>query len=270
MGPMETLTECIDSLEFDGSPDEIDKHKKIYTYIEEHFVSSAKGPPPLDVVVYAARNILLPTVIIDQIPDLLDLLSTVETHRKHIVLKADDALAFHAYWKNENVDESVLLAAEEHRFVGSIVADNTAMRDSYKSVISALCQMDIYHLWTRIEPSIAKLAVRMNEYYPPSNKKYQRQPALLFHADLSTAERADIEVACRETVEFFQQSLSWALSHADPGQPLSECFQSDKFANFCRPDSVKFAVDGAAEYLTRVQEDFHKFEQIFKNSLTTV
>ncbi len=188
----------------------------------------------MDVVVYAARNILLPTVIIDQIPDLLDLLSTVETHRKHIVLKADDALAFHAYWKNENVDESVLLTAEEHRFVGSIVADNTAMRDSYKSVISALCQMvsshninivtmrnvflqDIYHLWTRIEPSIAKLAVRMNEYYPPSNKKYQRQPALLFHADLSTAERADIEVACREIVEFFQQSLSWALSHADPG-----------------------------------------------------
>lgn len=203
-------------------------------YIEQHFVASAKGPPPLDVIVYAARNILFPTLNNDQIPDLLDLLSTVETYRKHIVLKADDALAFHAYWKNENVDESVLLTAEEHRFIGSIVADSMIMRDSYKSVISALCQMvsshhinmvtmghgllqDIYHLWTRIEPSIAKLAIRMNEYYPPSNKKYQRQPALLFHSDLSMMERADIEVTCRETIEFFQQSLSWSLSHADPG-----------------------------------------------------
>ncbi|KAF9501791.1 hypothetical protein BDN71DRAFT_1438486 [Pleurotus eryngii] len=270
MGAMETLTECINSLKFDGSPDEKNKHKKIYTYIEQHFVASAKGPPPLDVLIYASRNILFPTLNIDQMSDLLDLLSTVETHRRHIVLKADDALAFHAHWKNENVEESVLLTAEEYHFVGSIVVENSAMRDSYKSVISALCQMDIYHLWTRPEPSIAKLAVRMNEYYPPSNKNYQRQPALLFHADLSATERADIEVTCRETVEFFQQSLSWALSHADPGQQLSECFQSDKFANICRPDSVKFAVDGAAAYLTRVQEDFHKFERIFKNGSTTV
>ena len=102
--------------------------------------ASSTTPPSL--VFYAARNILSPSFIIGQIPDLLDLLAVVETFRRFAALKSDAALEWQKYYEHEKShgrEEDVrLLAANEVRALRRFVVQKDAQRREYIVLIRCL------------------------------------------------------------------------------------------------------------------------------------
>ncbi|KAJ8508874.1 hypothetical protein ONZ45_g8899 [Pleurotus djamor] len=263
---MDELSECIQQVKYDGSEDDVLGHRAIFTHVESQFINSPKRRhecPPLNVILYAARNIMLPAINMPQIPDLLDLVTIVEYHRQEAHSKVGEALTFNAHWRSMGEPEEDLLNEEEEDFMEALMVEDGDMRESYLAVIQGLIQLDVHHLWTSEAPSIAKLAVRMNEYFPPTNEKYRREPSLLFHSDLNEEERMLIEGLGRNTMVVMKQTLDWAVSRIAPGQSIASVFQSEEFAQVGRPDAIDTGIPSSLEWLERVEQNIQKLEVIF-------
>lgn len=100
-------------------------------------------PPPL--VFYGARNILSPSFIIGQIPDLLNLLATIETFRRFAVLKSAEALEWQKYYEREKTygraEDVRLLAANEVRALRRFLDKKDAQRREYVVLVRSLIQL---------------------------------------------------------------------------------------------------------------------------------
>lgn len=105
--------------------------------------SSTSLPPSL--VFYAARNILLPSLIIGQIPDLLDLLTTVETFRRYALEKSSEALEWQIYYEREQNDgrkQNVrLLTPIEVCTLQGFLERSDAQRREYVALVRILIQL---------------------------------------------------------------------------------------------------------------------------------
>jgi hypothetical protein len=105
--------------------------------------ASSTVPPAL--VFYAARNILSPSFIIGQIPDLLNLLAAIETFRRFAVLKSDEAFEWQKYYEHEKAcgrAEGVrLLAANEARALRRFLDKKDAQRREYIVLVRSLIQL---------------------------------------------------------------------------------------------------------------------------------
>lgn len=91
--------------------------------------------PSLQPVAFAIRHILKPSLIFDQIPDLLDLLTTVETLRKIAVAKAGDALTWNTFYK-KRTEQATVLTDKEEAAVQKIVDEDEDMRSIYIKILS--------------------------------------------------------------------------------------------------------------------------------------
>lgn len=116
-----------------GTPDRIDG-----------LTASPDASPtiPPSLVFYAARNILLPSFILGQIPDLLNLLAAIETFRRFAALKADEALEWQKYYEREKThgrrEDVRLLAAKEVRTLQRLVVQKDAQRREYIVLVRSL------------------------------------------------------------------------------------------------------------------------------------
>lgn len=99
----------------------------------------ADGQASPSVVFYAIRNILRPSFILGQIPDLLDLLAIVDTFRRHAVEVSAAALTWQEYYTKEPSPNMRLLTGNELRRIEGYVAEDKQDRLLYILLIKNMC-----------------------------------------------------------------------------------------------------------------------------------
>lgn len=160
---MNKLKELVSSIDF-NQPYNAKGHRGIYGFVHPPLLptfdidhhppsdhvnrlpsSDASSTLPPSLVFYVARNILLPSFIIGQIPDLLNLLALIETFRRFAALKSDEALEWQKYYEGEKThgcDEDVrLLAANEVRTLRRFLDRKDAQRWEYIVLVRSLIQL---------------------------------------------------------------------------------------------------------------------------------
>ncbi|KAK7052233.1 hypothetical protein R3P38DRAFT_2859246 [Favolaschia claudopus] len=214
-------------------------HKSIATYIAANIVNNPnslfKGRvPPLDIILYAIRRLLTPTdpYRLQNVPDLLDLATTVEFWRKLALNRVDEALAIDEYYRGNRPSEHQTLTEEELETLRTFKADGPSERAVYVETVLQFCQFDIYQLWTSDPPCAADVTLRMCEYFPELNDIYRAARAdspCLFHKDLTGVEREALHVRGIDCCSFVSNSCAWASANRLPGQTLAEVFQTPEF-----------------------------------------
>lgn len=108
-------------------------------------VSSIVMQLPPCLVFYGAHNILLPSFIFGQIPDLLNLLTIIESFRQFAVVKSDEALELQMYYEQEQNDgreqDVRLLAANEVCVLQGFLNTNDAQRREYVVLVRSLVEL---------------------------------------------------------------------------------------------------------------------------------
>lgn len=101
--------------------------------------------PPLDFILYAIKNIMRPSMVLDQIPDLLDLLAAVEFYRNIALGKANDALVYNDWYKAKD-ERVVSLTQEERTDLEMQVQMADILREIYFNIILQYCQFVSEHV----------------------------------------------------------------------------------------------------------------------------
>jgi hypothetical protein len=116
--------------------------------ITDHVSSILENEPastnvqiPPAFVFYAIRNILRPTLILGQIPDLLDCLAMVDTFRRYAIETSSVALSWQEYYMKElsSDPDMTLLTERELKKLQSYVTNDERDRLHYILVIKNLC-----------------------------------------------------------------------------------------------------------------------------------
>ncbi|KAG5645435.1 hypothetical protein DXG03_006259 [Asterophora parasitica] len=214
-------------------------HREIYQIIERD-VLSPKSPiikqvPPLDLIVYTLNQLVRPTLETRRIPDILDLLATVEFYRKTTSDHVSDALVWNDYYAKDKTVQTI--SKEEQQILEAYGNDEhqNTLRTIYIQILTISCDLDMYLMWTAIPPSMSDFMIRFNEYFPSINP-YCHKSRRLFHSDLSEEETAKLKAVGLECCHRAQATVEWAMGHAGEGQTWHHAFQTEAFKKvFERP-----------------------------------
>ena len=102
----------------------------------------AKNIPPIEVYIYAIKDILHPDVDYEALPSLLDLLSSLEALRKFTLDHAKKMLVWHDYYKKIGQHEGQY-SKEDLARLRSITNPDTekTLRELYMYLICTCCQV---------------------------------------------------------------------------------------------------------------------------------
>ncbi|KAJ6447611.1 hypothetical protein DFH09DRAFT_1353151 [Mycena vulgaris] len=219
-----TLQELRAHIKASGFESPSPKHAVIPAYIETNILKDSGSPikdrvPPLDIVIYTIRWLLALSNSpgMSDVPDLLDLVTTIEFYRELGLRKADEALRIH----QANDDDATKLTDEEVKHLRAHQTNDSALRNMYIKV-------DIYHLRTSDPPRPADLALRLCEYFPDKNTRAE-SPRLIHH-NLSNQECEAVRLCGGNSRKFVSDSYEWAGVHQITGQTLASVFQTPEFA----------------------------------------
>ncbi|KAF8653330.1 hypothetical protein AX16_004030 [Volvariella volvacea WC 439] len=148
----------------------------------------------LEAVVYAIRCILQPRLDVDAIPDLLDLLTTVEFYRAKITKVVNTAFEWNKFYEDSH--GALTLNPDQIRELNKVTARDKTQRGLYILLCCVLSKRHLYHLLSKKPPSGVDFLIHFNDYYPGllSSMPSRR----LFHTDLSAKEKAEIDRSGRE------------------------------------------------------------------------
>ena len=179
----------------------------------------AEQHPPASVLVYAARNIMKPQLVVSQIPDLLTLLGHLNVLRKFAVTKASHALAWHKQFRDNPTDDVSLLSPDIQARLERARDRAHHYQQVYRHVVNTcyevVCfllvswqavpqkltrtQQDIYHTFLHGSPKM--FWSKMQTYFPgqftdesddeASAAAAQARMTRLYHHDLSEDELRD-------------------------------------------------------------------------------
>ncbi|KAF5386846.1 hypothetical protein D9615_001988 [Tricholomella constricta] len=257
MEPLRKLRDLIAKVDYNNLTKQ--DHREIYQYIERE-VLSPKSPiikqvPPLELIVYSIQNILLPKLATRRIPDLLDLLATVEFYRKRTMDHARDAIVWNDYYKNEKT--IITLTAEEEGFLKNLEKQEKSLREMYIVILT-----DMYLLWTASPPSMTDFLIRFNEYFPFLNDHCERVSPRLFHSDLSTTEIAQLEDVGLKCCDTAQGTVAWAMD-----QTIHHAFRMEDFKEaFPRPCGDNHLQEMITYFADHVMSAAKKIQEIFGDS----
>jgi hypothetical protein len=117
----------------------------VSAYIQDHALANTpkRTIPPVDVIIYAARNILYPSFLYSDIPELLDLLSIVEFYRLRVIEVARNASLWNNYYKTSKETDRDILTREEEKILKRLTKESRiqAQRYVYRTLISQCCQL---------------------------------------------------------------------------------------------------------------------------------
>ncbi|GLB37390.1 hypothetical protein LshimejAT787_0404410 [Lyophyllum shimeji] len=264
MEPLRKLRDLVAKVDYNGVSRQ--DHREIYKYIERE-VLSPKSPiikhvPPLEVIVYSMRNILLPDLATRRIPELLDLLATVEFYRKRTLDYAQKALVWNDYYKTEGT--AVTLSHDEEEFLRKLESQESDLRKVYITILTTCCELDMYLLWTATPPSIADAMIRFNEYFPFLNENCDSESPRLFHSDLSDSEAGQVEDVGLKFCDFAQATIEWATEYAGDGQTMHSVFSTEEFRESfprpCEDDKLSELISYFAKCVTSASQGI---EEIF-------
>ncbi|KAF8070433.1 hypothetical protein FPV67DRAFT_1019856 [Lyophyllum atratum] len=231
MEPLRKLRDLIAEVDYNRFTKK--DHRKIYEYLEREVLSPKsriiKQVPTLDFIVYSIHKIIYPKLATRRIPDLLDLLATVEFYRKRTLDLAQEALVWNEYYKTEKT--VVTLPAGEEELLNELEEKQDSMRIMYTMILTTCCQLDMYLMWTATPPSMTDFLIRFNEYFPSLNGRCDRDSPRLFYADLSDNETAQIKEVGLEYCGFTQQTIEWATKYAGERESMHDAFCTEDFKN---------------------------------------
>jgi hypothetical protein len=113
-----------------------------HSQLKDHISAQVENDPafaedqvPPSVVFYAIRNILRPSFILGQIPDLLDLLAMVDVFRRYAVKVSSAALSWQEYYTKDPGSDVRLLTKHELKKLEGYIAKDKDDRLVYMSLI---------------------------------------------------------------------------------------------------------------------------------------
>ncbi|KAF8127070.1 hypothetical protein EV363DRAFT_1347086 [Boletus edulis] len=273
------LKELISTINF-NEPYNIQGHRQIYDHVETLASSDASStiPVPSSLVFYGARNILSPSFIIGQIPDLLNLVTVIETFRRFAVLKSDEALEWQQYYEHEKTcgraEDVRLLAANEVRAMRRFLDKKDAQRREYIVLVRCLIHLYTHYLWTA--PESCLLAKRLNDFFPGSFNGVDMPSDLLFHVDLTEEEKAYFVRLKMECQEWMSLVSDWETKREgtcrDEGlskEDMDASFENDFCVTFPQPYEPSEMARNVEIYMKKVEDMMRKLEQWFPPSSGT-
>ncbi|KAI5992093.1 hypothetical protein EDD15DRAFT_1028743 [Pisolithus albus] len=228
---------------------------------------SAAIPPPL--LIYAIRNILHPTFIVGQIPDLLNLLTTVEGFRQFATKRSGEILALNQFYTEHPLNSLGVrvLTTKENRTLARYRAQSERLREKYFNILKNLCRVYIHYLWTA--PESCLLAMRLNDFFPGCLEDYNRPSSLRFHMDLSENEKAEFGELKDEISVWMKSVLEWEYEREKSRKQqsysktdLSTSFK-DEFQAAFPPLDYADILDVLVGYLASVEDMTNKLEKWF-------
>lgn len=94
---------------------------------------------PLAVFIYAIKDILYPTFLIELIPDILDLLTMVEFYRLRATEEASKALTWNDYYKTAENTNAHTLEIEDELFFNHLQNTQEEMRKIFMQIVAECC-----------------------------------------------------------------------------------------------------------------------------------
>ncbi|KAL1756374.1 hypothetical protein FB107DRAFT_290194 [Schizophyllum commune] len=240
-------------------------HRNIYTVFESHVKPNkelvAKNIPPIEVYIYAIKDILHPDVDYEALPSLLDLLSSLEALREFTLDHAKKMLVWHDYYKKIGQHEGQYLQEDLAR-LRSITNPETekTLRELYMYLICTCCQVIVYRTWTSAKKGsdvVADTLVQLNSLFPGLNMDYRTSSPRLFLADLSEEERSKVEECGADAYDWIRESTAWLQArvgdHPTDGD-VSHWLTSAEFAAEYEPPITDEKLVGHVEdYMADVQ-----------------
>ncbi len=91
----------------------------------------------MDVLVYAAKNILFPSLAEDLIPQLLDIIAAIEFYRQRALARAKKALQKQTHSKSE--DKNASFNSDEEAFLKQLDIPDDSWRKVYMTILCKCC-----------------------------------------------------------------------------------------------------------------------------------
>ena len=123
------------------------------------------SPAPVNLLVYAIRNILEPTPEYAQLDDLIHLFSMLEFWRIRAVSVASAALVWQTYHKQAQSQSIILLNDEEEQFLNEHDSSNDTWRQIFIGILSTCISTHLLRLWESDSHSL--FYAYWNEYFKP-------------------------------------------------------------------------------------------------------
>ncbi|KAF7311433.1 hypothetical protein MKEN_01045500 [Mycena kentingensis (nom. inval.)] len=245
-------------------------------YVQEHILNHPnklfhKRVPPLDIIAYAIYRSLVGDGAphLDSIPDIIDMLATVEFYRRFTLRKTREALQLHAQLLEQSPGQT-RLNEEREALLRAHGEEDAVLREIYLENIRHLCGFEIYHLWTSNPSRIADTALRLCQYFPELASQYSEYheqgdaPPSFFYRDLSDAERATFVDTGVEVCQFMADTHKWVDTHAPEGALTAVIFQIPEFrATFPCPFNRKNIQQNVRYYVERVEKLVTDLHDIF-------
>lgn len=92
----------------------------------------------MDVLVYAAKNILFPSLAEDLIPQLLDIVATVESYRQRALAQAKNVLERQLQDRSEG-NKAVSFNADEEALLKRFNTPDDSWRKVYMTILCSCC-----------------------------------------------------------------------------------------------------------------------------------
>ncbi|KAL1723747.1 hypothetical protein EV715DRAFT_269119 [Schizophyllum commune] len=240
-------------------------HRDIYAVFESYVKPNkelvAKNIPPVEVYIYAIKDILHPEVDYEALPSLLDLLSSLEALRKFTLDHAKKMLVWHDYYKKIGQHEGQY-SKEDLARLRSITNPDTekTLRELYMYLICTCCQVIVYRTWSSAKKGsdvVADTLVQLNSLFPELNADYRASSPRLFLADLSEEERRKVEECGTDAYDWIRESIAWLQARAGDqptAENVSRLLTSAEFAAEYEPPITDEKLVGHVEdYMADVQ-----------------
>ncbi|KAG1821115.1 uncharacterized protein BJ212DRAFT_980780 [Suillus subaureus] len=253
-------------------------HRAIYDHVSsilENEPASADAQVPPALVFYMTRNILRPTFILGQIPDLLNCLAMVDTFRRYAVEVSSVALSWQEYYAKElsSDPDMTLLTERELKKVQDYVTNDERDRLHYILVTKNLCLLHVYYLMTA--PESCMLAEHLNDYFPGCFPGYDIPSKLLFQHGLSDSEKQVMEETYQECKEWILDVTQWEEEREQEQEQLlvtltaeqaDAAFQQAFREKFPPPLSQEELISDLDDYLGIVERMIRRLEDYFPSA----
>ncbi|CCM04623.1 uncharacterized protein FIBRA_06807 [Fibroporia radiculosa] len=230
--------------------------------------------PPLVVIYYAIRNILEPTLLKNQILDLLTLLAHVNVARKHTISATKNVLNWNTVYKTWPKENVRTLSRADQELLEGFVYESVGLQSTYRDVVHACFKLDIYHTFVSGASNEAWLNL-LKIYFPHQFEGFCAQAvkqgaaeisaSCLFHYDLSEEEHKSNDDVGMQCALFASNASCYLESPAEYCKQLGVSPESTFEELFPRPseDALRVLV---YLYLAKVEEIVNTLESMFGNN----
>ncbi|OCH90187.1 hypothetical protein OBBRIDRAFT_793572 [Obba rivulosa] len=258
----------------DYSDDEF--HRHLYSFLENNVLPAAPPNkcPPLSLLAYSARNILQPTFVIEQIPDLLVLIANIDVWRTKAVQKTANILKWNRIYEGSPSEGVHTLSEEQRMYLEVLVRPKkvSALRRMYREIVHACAKFDIHHALDTDGPVMDLLYM----YFPDvlvqvqEDRQERTQEEYLFHYGLTKEERDEDRNLAVECLKLVRDVGLWKRDREAYCSTIGVPVESSFIALFPRQITENVIATSAEYYMSQVERLFQALDGIFGESSAAI